>query len=209
MFEAHIMSVIGCSVYDAIAAIISIIITPLTECYRRWCYSCFFFQTKLIFKHYDLNVRISILPKIKYTFLEAGEKKGEKGAELLCKQINSHVFFRFRFFSVLFCGFALWIDLCEEFAYIIIIIIIISLLKVCAQCAICAYLWYKKNANRCVRNNRCYDRNRFVYGGQWRWTASFALCAHTQSPNVCWSFNRSCVRSCARLHVIVREIRRY
>lgn len=59
-----------------------------------------FGQMKLIFKHYDLNVRISILPEIKFS-----EKKGRKRhTELLCKQLNRHVLFRdFSLGSVLFC----------------------------------------------------------------------------------------------------------
>lgn len=146
MFAAHNMNVINCSVWCccchhqhhhyAIGGAIAIVDVTAV------------FQTKLIFKHYDLNVRISILPEIKLHIFKR-EKKGEKGAELLCKQWNSHVFFSFSIsrcrFLFLFCFVCApsGVDSCEAFAYIHH-----QYHHYGGVCAQCAYLWYKKNANK-------------------------------------------------------------
>lgn len=195
MFAAHNMNVINCSVWCccchhqhhhyAIGGAIAIVDVTAV------------FQTKLIFKHYDLNVRISILPEIKLHIFKR-EKKGEKGAELLCKQWNSHVFFRFRFRGVdfFFCS-VLCARLLEStrakhlHTYIISTIIT----EVCVRNAHTCDIKRMRIKSRC-KNNRCYDCDRIVYGGQWRWTASFALCAHTFTKRLV--VVRSYVHSLAR-----------
>lgn len=104
-----------------------------------WCYCChhqhhhyaigsvislsmmlqLFFQTKLILKHYDLNVRISISPENKLLIFKKQRKKGRKRRRTAVQTIKQPCFFcSISFFCSVSCGFALWIDSCEAFAYI-------------------------------------------------------------------------------------------